>query len=74
MNQKKIDLYKRAYPAGTRIRLDHMDDPYAPVPDGTDGTVFFVDDLGTIHVDFDNGRSLGICPDVDRFHKIGGDV
>ena len=30
----------------------------------------FVDDAGTIHTTFDNGRNLGICPEVDRFHKI----
>lgn len=29
-----------------------------------------VDDIGTLHVEFDNGRSLGICPEVDGFHKI----
>ena len=32
--------------------------------------VEFVDDAGTIHTTFDNGRNLGICPEVDRFHKI----
>ena len=29
-----------------------------------------VDDIGTLLVEFDNGRSLGICPEVDGFHKI----
>ncbi len=29
-----------------------------------------VDDIGTVFVNFDNGRSLGICPEVDSFHKI----
>ena len=74
MDKSKIARIKADYPPGTRIMLDHMEDPYCPVPDGSDGTVFFVDDIGTVHVDFDNGRSLGICPDVDRFHKIGGEM
>ena len=26
--------------------------------------------IGTVFVNFDNGRSLGICPEVDSFHKI----
>ncbi len=30
----------------------------------------WVDDIGTLHCEFDNGRSLGICPEVDSFHKI----
>lgn len=70
----KIDRIKADYPVGTRIQLDHMDDPYSPIPDGMTGTVTFVDDMGTLHMQWDNGRSLGVCPDVDRFHKIGGGV
>lgn len=66
----KAEYYKKAYPAGTRIRLLHMDDPYSPVPDGTTGTVTFVDDMGTLHMKWDNGRSLGICPAVDSFMVI----
>ena len=30
----------------------------------------FVDDAGTLHCKFDNGRTLGVIPDVDKFHKI----
>ena len=66
----KAEYYKKAYPAGTRIRLIHMDDPYSPIPDGTTGTVAYVDDIGTLHMKWDNGRSLGICPDVDSFEVI----
>lgn len=69
----KIARIKATYPPGTRIQLDHMDDPYHPIPDGSTGTVTFVDDMGTIHMQWDDGRSLGICSDVDRFHKIGGE-
>ena len=70
----KINRIKADYPVGTRIQLDHMDDTYSPIPDGMTGTVTFVDDMGTLHMHWDNGRSLGVCPDVDRFHKIGGGV
>ena len=37
---------------------------------GTCGTVQFVDDAGTLHCKFDDGRTLGVIPDVDQFHKI----
>lgn len=50
--------------------LDAMYDDPRPIEPGTKGTVEFVDDAGTIHTTFDNGRNLGICPEVDRFHKI----
>ena len=61
---------KERYPKGTRICLDTMEnDPY-PIPPGTKGTVEFVDDMGTVFCKFDNGRSLGMIPGEDSFHKI----
>ena len=71
MSAERIKRLRVDYPAGTRIRLIHMDDPYAPVADGTTGTVVAVDDAGNIHMKWDNGRSLAICPEVDSFAKAG---
>lgn len=52
------------------------DDPN-PIESGSKGTVICVDDVGTIHVNFDNGRCLGLIPGEDLFHKTaqedGGD-
>lgn len=61
---------KEMYPKGTRIELIRMNDPYAPVPPGTRGTVETVDDLGTIFPVFDNGRTLGIIASEDSFRKL----
>jgi hypothetical protein len=63
-------LYKELYPEGTRVELIHMDDPYAPVPAGTRGTVEFVDDIGQIAMKWDNGRTLALIPSKDIFKKI----
>lgn len=70
MTEQKIKMLKERYPAGTRVELDRMGDDPNPIPSGSKGTVLFVDDIGTVMVNFDNGRCLGICPDVDSFHKI----
>lgn len=70
MSRGRIEFYKEHYPRGTRVQLDSMGNDPNPVPNGTKGTVVAVDDIGTVHVNFDNGRSLGICPEVDKFHKI----
>ena len=61
---------KKLYPSGTRIELIHMNDPHAPVPAGTRGTVKFVDSMGTIFPEWDNGRSLGVVPGEDSFRKL----
>jgi len=66
---KKVEMLRHKYPEGTRICLDHMED-LCPVESGTCGTVQFVDDAGILHCKFDNGRTLGVIPDVDQFHKI----
>ena len=65
-----VDVIKTMYPEGTRIELINMDDPYAPVPAGTKGTVEYVDDMGQIHMKWDNDRSLGLIPEVDEFKII----
>ena len=63
-------VYKEMYPKGTRIELISMDDPFAPVESGSKGTVEFVDDMGQIHMKWDNGRTLALIPDVDEFKRI----
>ena len=70
MNRGLVDYYKKSFPPGTKRMLDAMYDDPRPIEPGTKGTVEFVDDAGTIHTTFDNGRNLGSCPEVDRFHKI----
>ncbi len=64
-----VEKVKRMYPAGTRLVLDYMGNDPHPIPPGTKGTVVHVDDIGTIHCNFDNGRRLGLVPGEDSFHK-----
>lgn len=54
-----IEDLKKKYSAGKRVELVKMEDPQAP-PLKTHGTVRYVDDIGTIHVEWDNGSSLGV--------------
>ena len=70
MDRKMVSFIKEQYPPGTRIRLNSMEDPYAPIAPGTEGVVDFVDDIGTIHMKWNNGRSLGIVPGEDSFSVL----
>lgn len=65
-----IASIKKKYPAGTRIKLINMDDPWNPVEPGTEGTVELVDDIGQIHMKWDNGRTLALVPGQDDFEII----
>ncbi len=67
---RTAERMKQEYPPGTRIRLDHMEDPWAPVPPGTRGTVAYVDDIGQIGMRWDNGRTLSLVPGEDSFRKL----
>ncbi len=63
-------MLKKEYPKGTRLSLISMDDPYTDLVCGDRGTVRNVDDIGTIHMSWDNGRALGLVYGVDSYRKL----
>ena len=63
-NKKQLAMLRQKYPAGTTVQLISMDDVQAPLV-GTIGEVQFVDDIGNVHVKWQNGSSLAVIPDVD---------
>lgn len=70
LDRYEIEATKALYPAGTRIEIICMGDDPRPIAPGTKGTVRVVDDIGTVHCNFDNGRRLGLIPGIDAFRKI----
>ena len=55
---------------GKRIELISTSDPYTELKPGDLGTVDFVDDLGTIHITWDNGSQLGLVPGEDQYKIV----
>ena len=74
VNKETINWLRKEYPIGTRVELVQMDDPYAKMNPGEKGTVRYVDDIGTIHVSWDCGSSLGVVFGEDTIKKIEGGV
>lgn len=70
MNCELLKELRATYPAGTRVELLSMDDPYRSMEPGLKGTVKAVDDIGTIHIAWDNGSSLGVVYGIDRIRKL----
>ena len=68
-NKEIVEKLKKEFPKGTRVQLLEMDDIQAP-PICTKGTVIGIDDIGSIMVAWDNGRSLTVIYNVDKFIKI----
>lgn len=67
--KERVEHLRKQYPKGTKIELLEMDDVQAP-PIGTVGTVYGVDDLGSLLVRWENGSSLSVIGGVDRVKKI----
>lgn len=68
-NKEIIKHLREEYPTGTRVELLDMDDCQAP-PVHTMGTVYGVDDTGSIMVQWDNGSSMNVVYGVDSCRKV----
>lgn len=72
IHRERLEKLKAEFPSGTRLALIKMDDPYSTLNPGDKGTVAFIDDLGTIHVSWDKGSSLGLVFGEDKYKKVEG--
>lgn len=55
---------------GKRVKLIHTSDPHTDLKTGDLGTVAFVDDAGTMFVDWDNGSKLGLVRGEDIWEFV----
>lgn len=55
---------------GDRVELIRMGADPHPLEPGSRGTVTLVDSLGTVHVRWDNGRTLGLLPDDGDEYRL----
>ena len=71
ISKKVLRELKEKYPQGTRVELIKMNDPYNTrlVP-GCQGIVRCVDDIGTIHVEWDRNSRLGVVYGEDSCKVI----
>ena len=69
-SKKTVEQLRREYPKGTRVELVCMNDPYTKLKPGDQGTVQFVDSIGTIFVAWDCGSGLGVAYGEDRIRKL----
>lgn len=69
-SREQAEKIREEYPAGTRIEFVSTTDPYSRLQQGDLGTVRYVDDAGTIHINWDCGSSLGMVPGEDEFFAV----
>lgn len=68
--EREVQRIRTVYPAGTRITLISMDDPWTSLKPGDQGYSMGVDDMGQIMMKWDNGSTLSLVPGVDSFRKM----
>ena len=67
--RRQAETLKKQYPKGTVIRLCSMNNE-PDMPEGLVGHVTFVDDIGQIHMAWENGRSLPLVASEDSFQVV----
>ena len=71
ISEETAKRLKEEYPTGCCVELISMNDPYnTRLAPGCKGTVKCVDDIGTIHVRWDCGSSLGVAYGEDSCRKV----
>lgn len=71
MRKELLASIQKRYPTGLRVELVKMEDPCnTSLKPGCKGTVICVDDIGTIHVKWDCGSTLGVVYGVDSCRAI----
>lgn len=69
--QEQVNRIKERYPIGTVIELTaDMEDNYNPILKGMQGEVIGIDDIGTLHMKWQNGSGLGVVVGEDSFKVI----
>ena len=74
ISKERLALLRKQYPGGARVELTSMNDPWNNrLHEGCRGTVRCVDDVGTIHVAWDCGSSLGVVYGEDSCKVVNDD-
>lgn len=63
---EELKTLREKFKKGMRVECIRLEDEYTPIPAGTKGTVDYVDDIGTVHVNWDCGSSLGAVYGTDE--------
>ena len=65
-----LEQLRKKYPVGTKLQLISMRNETYPVLPGTVGEITHIDDVGSIHMQWENGSSLALILEIDSFQIV----
>ena len=68
-HSEEIERLRNIYKPGIKVRLLYMEGE-PQMPKGLEGIIDYVDDAPQIHINWENGSSLALIPEVDKFEII----
>lgn len=55
---------------GRQVQLIETSDQYTKIKPGHIGVINFIDDTGTVHVNWEDGSTLGLIPGIDLWRLV----
>lgn len=62
--------YSMNHLIGRQVQLVETKDKYTKIKPGYTGTISFIDDTGTVFINWQDGSSLGLIPGIDKWKYI----
>ena len=72
MTELSVEKIKLIFKKGMRVELEEMVGE-SDMPAGLQGIIVGVDDIGNIHVNWGNGRTLSLIYGQDKFKVLGSE-
>ena len=70
ISKAALEARRAQYAPGTRVELVSINDPYTNLKPGDRGKVGHVDAIGTVHIIWDNGSTLGAAYGADEIRVL----
>jgi len=70
ISKAALEARRERFKVGSRVELISVNDPYTKLKPGDQGRVEFIDDIGTVHIVWDNGSSLGAAYGEDHIKLV----